>query len=141
MNKFNPLSWWRQLPQKTRVRIIVGICLALAGIEFWFIAPHIIEMSILVDTLGWAFAFAAVRTSFVLWAMQVRDAWASMFRILFALYYCSTGYIERLHSWWSKSGFDQAIHIHRLFNACLCRATLAALYIAGCHYVCRIIVL
>jgi hypothetical protein len=139
MKYYNPITWWKSLPQNTRVRILVGICLSLAGIEFWFIAPHVIEMSLLVDTLGWTFALAAMRTSFVLWALQIRDAWLSVYGTFSAVYSCGLGQVKRLQVWWTVRGYELSLLLHRVFHAFICRATLVALCIAACRILCRVI--
>ena len=130
MKSLNPWLWWRSLPQKKRVRILVGICLALAGIEFWFLAPHIIEMSILVDSLGWAFVLAAVRISFVMWAYQARDAWSTLREYLGKLFGLWSNIVEDLQSWWIDSGFEKSFIVHQAFRSILCRVVLVQALLA-----------
>src|SRR5579883_2238484 len=55
----NPFKWWRRLPQRTRVRIIAAIILIVVGAEAIVLAPGIVEIAILVDSMGVVFVVLA----------------------------------------------------------------------------------
>lgn len=51
----NPIRWWRNLPQKTRIGYIAGVLLALLGMEAIFLAPWAFEIAFLIDLFGAGF--------------------------------------------------------------------------------------
>jgi hypothetical protein len=68
----NLLQWWRDLPQKTRIRLIACIFLVLAGPEVVILAAPILEVAAMVDLLGLAFFATAILASVQVWYLQLR---------------------------------------------------------------------
>jgi len=77
-----PLQWWRRLPQKTRIRLIAGIFLILAGTEAVVLAPQIFEMAFLIDALGFTFVAGAALLSLQIYLAQIRQILSAVFQWL-----------------------------------------------------------
>ena len=56
-------SWWRRLPQKTRVQLIATVLLVLAGTEVLVLAPYVVDIAVMIDVGGLALVLAALRSS------------------------------------------------------------------------------
>ena len=78
-------SWWRSVPQKTRVKLIVMMLLLFAGTEMIVLAPYILDIAVMIDVGGLIFVLAAIRASVSLSAMQLRESMAMMAKPLFAV--------------------------------------------------------
>ena len=64
-------TWWRCLPKKTRVRLLVCVLVVFVGSEFIVLAPEIFEIAVLIDALGLAFAVTMVSASIQLSLLQL----------------------------------------------------------------------
>jgi len=65
-------SWWRRLPQKTRVWLIASVLLVFAGTEVLVLAPYILDIAIMIDVGGLVLVLAALRSSVSDTMMQLR---------------------------------------------------------------------
>jgi hypothetical protein len=78
-------SWWRGLPQKTRVKLMASVLLVFAGTEVLVLAPYIFDIALMIDVCGFVVVAAALRASVSVSMMQVRDLVMTVSRPLFLI--------------------------------------------------------
>jgi len=115
-------SWWRGLPQKTRVRLIASVLLIFAGTELFVLAPAIFDIALMIDVGGLVFVLAALRSSVSVSMLQLRMAMTVVTKPLFAI----TRSVERVNDFgsvlsakWHRRYFSVTRMGTRFFSAAL----------------------
>jgi hypothetical protein len=78
-------SWWRSLPQKTRVQVIASLLLVFAGTEIIVLAPYIFDIALMLDVGGLVFVLAALRSSVSGSMMQLRALMTALTKPVFVI--------------------------------------------------------
>jgi hypothetical protein len=78
-------SWWRSLPQKTRVKLIASVLLVFAGTEVFVLAPYIIDIALMIDVGGLVLVLAALRSSVSVSMMDLRSLMTVITKPFFAV--------------------------------------------------------
>jgi hypothetical protein len=65
--------WWHRLPQKTRIQLIASVLLVFAGTEVLVLAPYVLDIAAMIDVFGLAMIAAAIKSSFSVSLLQLRE--------------------------------------------------------------------
>lgn len=76
----NLKTWWRGLPQNKRVKLIAAVLLLFAGTEVLVMAPFVLDLALLIDTVGVLFVLATAWASFAASMAQIGTRARSMAR-------------------------------------------------------------